>query len=375
MRLAVNTRLLLSHRMEGIARYTYENLKRMVKDHPDDQFVFLFDRPFDPKMIFGPNVEGVVLRPPARHPILYYLWFEWAIPHYLRKNPVDVFLSMDTFMSLSAKVPSVLVTHDIAYKHFPSHMSWVDLMYYKIYFPKYHRAARELVAVSQFTADDVAKAYKLDTKKITVAHNAVPDGFRPLSPYQIKAVRDQYSNGRPYFVYLGSLHPRKNIVRLIEAYNLFRDKRPEQDHALVLIGRMAWKTQEIKRAIENSPYKKDIIHLSNIGDEAKEIVAAATAMVYVSLFEGFGIPILEAMSAEVPVITSEVSSMPEVAGHAAILVDPHDPHSISSAMTYLVDHPESRKHMIESGNRQLASFSWEESANTIYQACRRAAHH
>lgn len=371
MVIAVNTRLLLSSRMEGIARYTYEVLQRMVEAHPEDQFLFLFDRPYDQRFIFGDNVKAIVVRPVTRHPVLWYLWLEWSIPRVLKKYQADVFLSMDTYMSLSTPTPTVLVTHDIAYRHYPKHLSYSIRKYYQHYFPKFHKAARRLLAVSAFTADDVAEAYGLDRSKIEVAHNAVPSDFQSPSSIDKGLIRKQYAEGHRFFVYLGSLHPRKNIVGLIRAFEDFRQKA-KKDFKLLLIGRMAWNTEEIQRALSQSEWKEDIIHLSNIGEEAKDIVSAAEAMVYISLFEGFGIPILEAMTMGVPVITSNVSSMPEVAGDAALLVNPKDPKAVSQAMLRMVEEEGLRDKLIDKGLERVKAYDWDETAKKVYAACREA---
>ncbi len=124
MRIAINTRFLIKEKIEGMGLFTYEVVKRMVEQHPEDEFFFFFDRPFDPTFIFGKNVTPVVLFPPARHPFLFYWWFEWSIAKALKKYGIDVFLSPDNFLSLSTKVKSVLVTHDLAYLHFPEHQSF-----------------------------------------------------------------------------------------------------------------------------------------------------------------------------------------------------------------------------------------------------------
>ena len=161
------------------------------------------------------------------------------------------------------------------------------------------------------------------------------------------------------------MHPRKNIEGLIEAYNIFRTNNPELLHRLVLVGRMAWKHNSIKKAYDDSPYKEDIKVLGEIVDAAT-ILGAAEALVYVSLLEGFGIPIIEAMACEVPVITSNISSMPEVAGEGAILVDPTDTIAIAEALKKVLN-PEIRENIISKGRSQLKKFSWPETSEIIYE--------
>ncbi len=119
LKIAVNTRLLLPDKMEGIGYFAYETLLRITRAHPDVEFHFLFDRPYDSSFIFSDNVKPVVLFPPARHPFLWYWWFEWSVAGYLKKNKFDLFLSPDGYCSLSSDTPTLAIQHDIAFEHYP----------------------------------------------------------------------------------------------------------------------------------------------------------------------------------------------------------------------------------------------------------------
>lgn len=370
MKIVVNARFLSQSTTQGIGRYTYEVLSRMIEHNPEDNFVLVYDRSFRSELEDYDHVSSVIIWPSARHPILWEIWFEWRIPRLLSRLHADCFLSFDTYASTRTDVPTVIVSHDIAYNHYPEHLRASHLRWYRKWFPRYHRRADRIVAVSQYTADDIIKTYSLDHTKVSVGYNACPDHYQPISTEQAAAIRAKYTEGRDYFVYIGSLHPRKNIVNLIQAYNRYREQGGDQ--VLVLIGNLAWKTDSISLAMSTSAYGDDIIHLSGIGDEASHIVASATALVYVSLFEGFGIPILEAMAAGVPVITSDVSSMPEVAGGAALLVDPHDPAGIATAMKRIIDDKDLTKRLVAAGHRRVSDFDWSNTASIVYQACHQA---
>lgn len=366
MKIAVNTRLLLESRMEGIARYNYESLKRMVLAHPEDEFYFIFDRPYSSSFIFADNVKAIQVFPPTRHPFLIIFWFEWAVYRALKRIKPDVFLSGDTYLSLRSKVPTLLVSHDLAYIHYPDHIPFINRNYYRYFFPRFHRKAKEIIAVSSFTKSDIIKQYGIDEERISVAHNAPNGHFYPVDAVVQEKVRARLTGGRPYFVYLGSIHPRKNLVNLIEGFNRFKETG-DHTHCLLIIGRPAWNTSGFYSAINSSPYKKDILHRQFNREELPDYIGSAEALCYISLFEGFGIPILEGFEAGIPVITSLVSSMPEVAGNAAILADPMDPESISKAMNLLANDKELRKSKIEAGKKRLKAFSWEKTASIIYK--------
>ncbi len=368
MKIAVNTRFLLKNKLEGIGWYTYEVLKRLVHDHPDDEFVFFFDRPYDPEFIFAPNVTPVVLFPQARHPFLYIWWFEFSVYRALKKYQPDVFLSPDGFLSLRSSVKTVMVTHDIAHVHFPEHVDLLTRKYYEFFVPRYLKRADLVITVSEYSKSDIHNSYGIPLSKINVSCNGIRAGFVPTPEKEQQHIREQYTQGVPFFCYVGSIHPRKNTARLIEAFDLFK-KQSKSDWKLVLAGRLAWKTDEIHEKLNFSPYKEDIILTGYVPEEdLPKIIGSSEGMVYPSLFEGFGIPILEAMHTEVPVITSSTSSMAEVAGEAGILIDPYDPQSIADGMLQLFTTPSLKKVLIEKGKKQRALFSWEKAAKVVYGA-------
>ena len=366
MIIAVNTRLLLENTMEGIARYNYESLKRMVAAHPEDDFYFIFDRPYSKKFIFGDNVHPIVMFPPTRHPLLMIYWFEWAVYRLLKKLQPDVFFSGDTYLSLRSKIPTLLVSHDLAYLHYPDHIPLSHRLYYRYFFPIFHRKATEIIAVSQFTKNDIIRQYGIDGDKITVAYNAGNGHFFPIPESTQIEIRRDFTDGKPYFVYLGSIHPRKNIENLIKGFEHFKSAY-ETDHKLVILGRLAWNTGTFLKTWNQSPFKQDIIQTQIPRKDLPRYIGSSEALCYISLFEGFGIPILEGFESGVPVITSNVSSMPEVAGNAALLVDPHDPESIKSAMFQIATSPELRKNLVEKGFHRLKDFSWEKTAEILYE--------
>jgi len=367
LKVAVNTRLLLAHRMEGIARYIYETTKRMVKAHPEVEFHFLFDRPYDQKFIFADNVVPHVIGPQSRHPVLWHLWFERSLPRFFKKNKMDLFYSGDMYLSLKTNVPTLYVSHDLNYLHYPEGLKWSHLKFYQKYMPKYHFAADKIVSVSQATKDDIVKQYGIDASKIVVACNALPEGVSKLENKRIEKIKNEITGGEEFFCYVGSLHPRKNIERLIDAFEIFKSKS-QSNYKLAIYGRVAWKASTIFEKYNNSKYKDDIIFPDVKKYSAAEILNASFALCYISLFEGFGIPILEAFACETPVITSNISSMPEVAEDAAIQVDPTNTGNIAEGMMRLINENRLRDQLIEKGKERLKYYSWETTAERTFEA-------
>lgn len=366
MRIAINTRFLLSNNLEGIGWFTWEVAKELVANHPEHHFVFLFDRPFKPKFIPASNVEGIVVQPPARHAVLWWWWFEMAIPAVLKRHKIDVFLSPDSYCSLRSKVPTVMVCHDIAFCHYPEQVPFHGRVFYKHYVPKYLKRAERIISVSEFTKQDIIRQYQTAGEKIAVACNGARSVFQVLNEKEKREVKQQYSQGQDYFFYLGSVHPRKNVARLIQAFDQYKTARPSPVK-LLIGGRMAWQTTAIEQALTNATHRVDIELLGYLDDvQLAKILGSAIALAYPSLFEGFGIPLLEAMHAEVPILTSNTSSLPEVAGEAAILVDPMDVNAISRGMQALYESPTTRKALVAKGNIQRQKFSWKKAASIVW---------
>ncbi len=361
LKIAVNTRLLLSNKLEGIGWVAYEALSRIVKAHPEVEFYFLFDRKPDPSFIFADNVKPVVLFPQARHPFLYIIYFEIAVKNALRKINPDVYLSTDAYLSLRSKVRQIAVFHDINFEHFPDDFPKVALWHYKKFFPKYAEKAEKIITVSEFSKQDIVENYKVNPEKIHVVYNGANEGFKPLDETEKASVRDKYTNGNQYFMFVGSLHPRKNLARLFPAFDIFKGKT-KSDMKLLVVGEKRWWTEQIQAAFNSMKHKDDVIFIGHLAmDELNKVTAAAFASVYVSYFEGFGIPIIEAYRCDVPVITSNVTSMPEVAADAALLVDPFDIESIANAMIEIQDE-NVRKSLIEKGRIRRDDFSWDKTA-------------
>lgn len=365
MKVAINTRFLLADRLEGIGRYTHEICKRIVASHPEVEFHFLFDRPFDERFIYNQNVEPHVLFPPARHPYLWRWWFERSVPRILKKINADVFFSPDGYLSLSSRVPSAMTTHDLAYAHYPEHIRSSHLKYFKKNVPLFHHRADKIICVSESTRHDVLTKFNSDKEKAIVIPNGVNTRFRPMTIHEKTRVKEEISGGSNYILIIGAIHPRKNIVRQIKAFEQFKIKS-QCSTKLILAGRWAWKYDEVRSAIKNSRYRESIIHLSDVNDMVP-VLGAASAMSYVSLYEGFGMPILEAFRAEVPVITSNLSSMPEVAGSGAILVDPFSIEDIARGMLSVVKDDSKRIELIMNGSNQVQKFSWDNSAEQVFE--------
>lgn len=368
MVIGVNTRFLLKENLEGIGYFTKEILQRLAKQHPQHQFHFFFDRPYEPQFIFSSNVTGHVLPPPARHPLLWKYWFDIKVSQALKKVKADVFFSPDGQCSLLTKVPQCLVVHDLAFLHYPEGYQKSHLGYYKAFTPKFVRKAKTVLTVSDFSKADIIQQYKTPAEKIQVVYNGVRNVFKPINFDDQQTVKDEYAAGAEYFLYVGAIQPRKNLVNLLKAFSIFK-RRLHSSFKLVLAGRLAWKNDQFLELLKTYKYKDDVVLTGYLEErELAKLTASAYASVYPSLFEGFGVPVMEAMKCGVPVLTSKASSMQEITEGAALYFDPQDPTEIGEQLMRIYKDESGRKALIEKGLAIAQSYTWQRTADAVWLA-------
>lgn len=371
MEIAVNTRLLQHNKLEGIGRFMFETLKRITVAHPEHHFYFIFDRPYHEEFIFSDNITPIIAGPPARHPFLFVYWLEFTVYDLLKKLKVDLFLSCDGYLSLRSAVRQLPVIHDINFYHYPNDLPWLVKKYYNFYFPRFAMKANRIATVSEFSKQDIAKNYHINSNLIDVVFNGCSEGFVPVNDEIKKKIKQEYTNNESYFLYVGSIQPRKNLQRLFKAFDEFK-KQSKASHKMVIAGQKYFWNQNMKDSLAACTFKNDILFLGRVEEELLHLLtASAFALVYVPLFEGFGIPVLEAMHCEVPVITSNVSSLPEVVGNAALLCNPLNVDEISQAMIKLHQNNDLRKELIENGKERRKHFSWDDTAELLWKSCER----
>jgi glycosyltransferase involved in cell wall biosynthesis len=373
MRIVVNTRFLLNEYLEGYGNFLYESFRRITEKHPEHDFFFLYDRPDHPAFAFPGNVKEIVTGPAARHPLLWKLWYDLKVPAVLRKYKADIFVSCDGFCSLSTNTPQCLVIHDLAFLHYPSFIRKSHLLYYKRYTPRFLKKARSIATVSEFSRLDIVKQYKTDPGKIDVIPNAAREIFRILGEEEKSTVKIKYTEGKEYFLYVGAIHPRKNLVNLLKAFSVFK-KRQQSNYKLVLAGRLAWGNESFVKNLNSYKYRKDVLLTGYLEEkELVQIMGAAYALVYPSYWEGFGLPVLEAMRSGIPVITTLRSAMEEIAKDAALYADPESYTDIAAKMMQLYKDENLRNELISKGRIIEKEYSWEKTASLLWECIKKTA--
>jgi len=379
MKIAVNSRGLQKDRLEGIGWFTYETLKRITKSHPEHDFFFIFDRKFDESFIFSSNITPVILPPRTRHLSLWWIWFEWSMPILLKKIKPSIFLSLDGFIPLNNSIPSMAVIHDLSFVHRPDDLPFLFRNYCRTLFPRFARKANRIATVSNFSKMDLIRTYKIDEAKIDVVGCGVNEVFKPIPQEEKQSARNQYALGNRFFLYTGALHARKNIENLLKAFDLLKERLTDaNDNAgikLLLIGKPMFISKSIFEVHKQLRHRDDVIFTGRLEtDELAKLTASAEALLLVSFFEGFGIPILEALNCDVPVIVSDRTSLPEVAGSAALYINPDSIESISTAMFRVISDYRLKQALIEKGKEERKRFSWDITADNLWKNIEKITH-
>lgn len=370
MRIGVNARLFVKGKMDGIAWYAYEVLKRMTKSNPEHEFVFFFDRKPDDEFIFDDNVKPVIVHPQARHPFLWVLFFEIGIKKALKREKIDVFFSPDGWMCLKTKVKTLDVIHDLNFVHYPRFSLFWYRKYYNFFFPRFARKADALATVSMFSKNDIVHSYHINPEKITVAYNGIAKDFFEIPEEEKQQIRKELTNDVPYFVFVGTANKRKNVINILQGFDTFRING--NTAKLVFAGMNKYWDREMQTVFKKMQFGDDIVFTGYVSTTAlNKIISSSLCLLYPSLFEGFGVPILEAFACGIPVITSNVTSMPEVSGDAALFVNPFSVEEIVQAMETIFNDKNLRSELIQKGKERLKLFQWNKSAEDLWEVIER----
>jgi len=372
MRIAVNTRLLQPHQLKEYSHFTKNVFLKLAEQHQQHQFIFFFDRPFDQALVLPRNVEPVVVNPKVQNILSFRWWFDVKIPVALKKYEADVFVSSDGFCSLTTNVPQVLVVDDLAFlyhpKFVPKHLLW----FYKRCLAKFIQKAKVVCTVSEFSKQEIMRQYKVAEKKIQNTGSAANPIFKPIDSQERENIKEEFANGCEYFVFIGGIHPKDNLMNLLKAFSIFK-KWQKTNMKLLVAGRSTPQVNDTIEKLKTFKYRNEVKMLGYLPEDTlAKVVAAAYAMVYPVFFEGFAVTIGEAMQCEVPVITSDKSSMREIGGEAALYADPSNTEEIAAQMKTIFKDEQLRSKLIDLGKVQVQNFSWEKTAQLMWQSIQHA---
>lgn len=258
-------------------------------------------------------------------------------------------------------VPTVLTVHDLIFQHLPRHHKLLNRVYLNSALPLFCRRATHLIAISECTRRDLMEAYDVPGEKITVVHEAADPAFQPQPRERVAAVRRRYGLPERYLLFVGTIEPRKNLTPLLHAFELLH--KEGLSDALVVVGKRGWLYDAFFAELERSPARQAVILPGYVPDEdLPAVYVGAQALAFPSLYEGFGLPVLEAMACGTPVACSQTSSLPEVADDAAVTFDPISEDDIVGVLRRLLVEPGLRRELRERGLERAAQFSWDRAA-------------
>ena len=297
------------------------------------------------------------------------LWTHLRLATELQRHPPDVLFVPAHVLPLYCPAPAVVTVHDLGYRHYPDTHRRFDRWYLDWTTRRHCRLARQIIADSQATKQDLLDFYGADPDWISVVYLGRDESLKPVTdPAIIAQTKARYNIHGDYLLYLGTLHPRKNLVRLIEAFCQAMVATTNRDLKLVIAGKQGWLYDQILARVRQLGLTERVIFPGYVAVEDKPaLLSGALAYVFPSLFEGFGLPVLEAMACGTPVLTSNNSSLPEVAGDAALLVDPRQTADITAGLVQLITDSHLRQQLVGRGYRQIQDFSWPKAARQVLQ--------
>lgn len=375
MNIGIDIRCLLTPSRTGVGEYASELLTALFKIDQANQY-FLF---------YNAAGEMKVALPRWPQENVRYVGSSWPNKlfntslHVLRQPKLDRFAGhrsagtgLDawfspnlSFTALSPRTRHILTIHDLSFEYFPDCYSWQRRLWHKILNPKRQCVRADIILTpSEHTQGDVIERYGIEPKKVWCVYPGLSGAFSARHTSDLRAWRQKYQLPEKFILFLGTIEPRKNILGLIEAYKqslLFN-----VHCALIIAGAIGWKHSAIMTAIESTPGVRYIGYVT--AADKPGLYQLAKLFVYPSLYEGFGFPVLEAMASGTPVITSNRSSLPEVAGAAGYLVNPYNVSELARAMSELLASEQLRSIFIERGKDQAQRFQWERAARQVLDA-------
>jgi glycosyltransferase involved in cell wall biosynthesis len=359
VRIAIDARKLHDY---GIGTYVRNLVGQLARQDGPDTYVVICrhaDAPFVREL--GPRFEPLLERAGN-----YSVLEQFSVPLALKRASVDLFHAPHYVVSPLTTCPTVVTIHDCIHLRFPQYLpSRAAYVYARAMMTIAARRARRILTVSQASKEDILRYLKVPASKIEVIYNALDERLAVVPTAEdISRVRDRFLLTSPFVLYAGNIKPHKNVDRLIEAFSILR--RRGDDVKLLIIGDEISKYPNLRRLVHRFQLHQYVRFLGFVPDATLAVLyRLATVFVFPSLYEGFGLPPLEAMASGTPVITSNVSSLPEVVGDAALLIDPMSASAIAAAMARVLDDQDLREDLVRRGYERVKAFSWERSVRRI----------
>ena len=359
MRIGIEGRTLQGERY-GVARYLVNLLREMVERGGENQFALYLSAPIEPLRLSSPSLEYRVLR---MRPSL--LWRHLRLPLAMKGDRIDLHFSPSYFLPLLKVCPSVVVVHDLTIKVHPEWFSGDRRFRFDGIFWREVKRAERIITVSKHSKGDIVQVLGVDPERVVVIPEAAEDFFRPVQDESLlKGIRERYGVGEGFIFTAGSIHTRRNLERLIEAVS-GAERRLDSDLQLLILGKPAPFSPpvDIPGTVSRCGLEGRVVRLPYVSDEDLLLLYNACGLfVYPSLYEGFGLSVVEAMACGTPVACSNTTSLPEVAGDAALYFDPECAEEMAEAIARALGDKELAAKLSEAGKERASRFSWSRAA-------------
>jgi glycosyltransferase involved in cell wall biosynthesis len=368
LRIGIDIRSLVFTRA-GINRYTENLIRSLLEIDVANEYALFSNTKSCYDWSSYSNAQEVIVRLPHFGRITEKIWEEILLPPNLKR--MDVFHSPRYMLPKKKPCKFVVTVHDLAFKKLPHIFVKRTVKYFSNLLEDSIQKADKIIAVSHNTKEDLLRLFNVRDDKVEVIYEGVNENYKVTTDCEtLEHARSKYSLPEKFILYVGTIEPRKNLVGLIKAFHKLKEKKAIE-HRLVIAGGKGWLYNDVFEAVERLGLTQDIIFTGYVEEsELPTLYNLSDLFVYPTLYEGFGLPVLEAMACGVPVICSEVSSLPEVAGNAAIVVNPYDSDEIAEAIAHILENSSLKDTLIEKGIRRASMFTWQETARetlNLYQ--------
>ncbi len=372
MTIAVNTGFSGEGQTDDTRNFIFECLSRLAEKLPQHQFFFLFDKPYPENGIFSENVTTVITGPRPKNTLLWQYWFNYKLPALLKKHKADVFISMDGICSLRTKLPQCLFVPDLTFLQYPQVLKKSQVRFFKKFMPVFLAKAKSIATVSQSSKSVIIDKYKTDAGKIDVVYCGISEIYKPITQEEKEAIKEKYTECKEYFLSLGNSSIAGNLVNLLKAFSFFK-KRQKSNMMLLIAGRPG---EQFTKQLSTFKFRSEVRVLENLSkEELVKITAAAYAMVYPALYADFAIAPLQAMQCEVPVVSSNAGTFPELCGSASLYFDPDDFKDIAENMMLVFKDENKAKELVKAGKIQARLYQWDKTIDLFWQFILKAINH
>lgn len=342
--------------------------------YPQHQFIFIGSHPWPGNYFSESNIVAITAGPSAHRYRLLQYWYNFRLPALLRRYQATIFVCPGNHGSLYTKVPQCLLAKDLAYLQYPKWIPKSQLRFYATNQQRFFNKAATIIATSQFCADAIATNFAAEAVKVQRVYPGLPPVFCPAGYEQQTATREQYTDGRAYFLYAGTLLPQNNLMNLLKAFSQFK-KMQKSNMQLILAGYNLWPKDELQQSLESYKYRRDVVLTGYLPmAEMARVMAAAYALVYPAELPGFAHAPLEAMQCGVPAIVTSTGALPEICGTAAFYAADGSVHELATQMMLVFKNENLRSEKIVAGLEQVKIFRQQHAVQQLAQAVMGIAH-